>query len=152
MDEEIIVIQDMQPPRGLGWRISLTILLGIGWLSFIILWLFFYAGKYDIYQNIAIFIVSILAATGLAAIIWISFGLSMARMHGGEAANEARRWMGWRGIVSMLIWVGWLIWLIIWLFSYAQGYDFYQNIAVVIVSLIVAGGISWAVSASLWRR
>ncbi|MEI6796437.1 MAG: hypothetical protein WCK39_06205, partial [Methanomassiliicoccales archaeon] len=124
MDEEIIVIQDMQPPRGLGWRISLTVLLGVGWLAFLIIWLFFYAGNFPLHQNIAVFILSVVVALGLASLVWISFGLRMARMSGGDyAAAETRRWMGWRGIASMLVWVGWLAWLILWLYSYWPSYD-----------------------------
>jgi hypothetical protein len=153
MDEEIIVIQDMQPPRGLGWRISLTVLLGVGWIAFLIIWLFFYAGNFPLHQNIAVFILSVVVAIGLASLVWISFGLRMARMSGGDyAAAETRRWMSWRGIASMLVWVGWLAWLIIWLYSYWPSYDIYQNIALFIVSLLIAGAISWALSYSLIRR
>ncbi|MEI6796667.1 MAG: hypothetical protein WCK39_07365 [Methanomassiliicoccales archaeon] len=153
MDEEIIVIQDLQPPRGLGWRISLTVLLGIGWLAFIIIWLFFYAGKFYLHQNIAVFILSVVVAIGLASIVWISFGLRMARLGGGyTATGEARNWIGWRGIVSTLIWVGWLAWLIIWLYSYWPSLDIYQNIALFLVSLLLAGGLSWALNASRFRR
>jgi hypothetical protein len=153
MDEEIIVINEARPPRGLGWRISLTIMLGIGWLAFVIIWLFFYAGNYDLYQNIAIIIVSILAGMGMAALIWVTFGLRMAREKAGADADVVMRsWISWRGIASMLIWVGWLVFVIVWLFYYAGSYNFYQNLAVAIVSLLIAGGLSWVVSASLWRR
>jgi hypothetical protein len=65
---------------------------------------------------------------------------------------EMRRWVSWRGIISMVIWIGWLLFGIIWLFSYAENYEFYQNLAIFIVSLVIAGGLSWAVSASLMRR
>ena len=32
--------------KGLAWRVSLSILVGVGWLVFLVVWLFFYAKKY----------------------------------------------------------------------------------------------------------
>ncbi len=55
--------------------------------------------------------------------------------------------MGWRGIASAIIWIGWVIFLVVWLFFYASSYNGYQNLAVFIVSLLVAGGLS----SILWR-
>ena len=40
-------------------RIYASIALGLGWLLFLALWLFYYAATYGILQNIAVFIVSI---------------------------------------------------------------------------------------------
>ncbi len=136
--------------RGFGWRVSLTILLGVGWLAFLILFLFFWAGQYNFYEDLAIVIVSILVVFGVLAAMWASFGLKMAEKVGMEEPGvrvEMRRWMGIRGIVSSLIWIGWVIFLVIWLFFYASDYNGYQNLAVFIVSLLVAGGLS----AILWR-
>ena len=42
---------------GFGWRVSISIIMTFGWLIFLVIWLFFYAGNFNIYQNIAIFIV-----------------------------------------------------------------------------------------------
>jgi hypothetical protein len=63
---------------GMGWRVSASIMLGIGWFAFFILWLFFWAGGYDIYQNLAIIIVSIIVVIGALAAMWASWGLKMA--------------------------------------------------------------------------
>ena len=45
---------------GLSWRIGWSIIWAIGWLIFLIIWLFFIATEYSIYENIGIFIISIL--------------------------------------------------------------------------------------------
>jgi hypothetical protein len=62
---------------GFSWRLTGTILLGVIWLSFLILWLFFWAVNYNFYQNLAIFIVSILAAGGMSGVIWGTLGRKM---------------------------------------------------------------------------
>ena len=49
----------MQMP-GFAWRVSLSIIAGLGWLGFVILWLFFYASGFSIFQNLAIVLVSVL--------------------------------------------------------------------------------------------
>ena len=134
---------------GFGWRVGVTILLFIGWLSFVIIWLFFFAGKYDIFQNLAILIVSVLVGVGVLAAMWAPWGMRMARDRGVE-----HQWQSGRPIlmtvISIISCVGWLVFLIIWLFFYAGDYNGYQNLAVLILSLLVVGivnGGGWA----LWR-
>ncbi len=140
---------------GFAWRVSLTILLGVGWLAFLILFLFFWASQYSFYEDVAIVIVSILIALGALAAMWASFGLRMAEKVGMEEPGvrvEMRRWMGWRGILSSFIWIGWAVFLALWLFFAANSYNGYQNLAVLIVSLIVAGGLSSILWRMFWRR
>ena len=139
---------------GMGWRVAASIMLGVGWFAFLILWLFFWAGGYDIYQNLAIIIVSIIIVIGALAAMWASWGLRMAgKIEGAsEWKQQSKRWFGWRGAVSTVIWIGWLAWLIIWLFFFAQDYNIYQNIAVFIVSLVIAGGVSGVIWGTLGRK
>lgn len=72
-DEEIC--KDMAKTKGYGWRVSLSIIMGVGWLIFLILWLFFYASGFNVYQNIAIFLVSILAVGGVVGAAWAPCGI-----------------------------------------------------------------------------
>lgn len=140
---------------GFSWRVGATILLGVGWLSFVILWLFFWAGSYDVYQNIAIVAVSIIVVLGLLATMWAPWGIRYARDYEGKdlrLRSEWRRFFGWRGIASTIIWAGWLIWLLIWLYYYAVGFNVYQNLAIFIVSLLIAGGVSGAIWATVGRK
>ena len=70
MDDE-----EIMKTKGFGWRVSLSIISVVGWLIFLIMWLFFYATNYNVYQNIAIFIVSILAFGGIMGATWASWGI-----------------------------------------------------------------------------
>ena len=147
--------RDVFRVAGFSWRLAVTIMLGVAWLSFLILWLFFLAGDYDVYQNLAIIFVSIIVVIGLLGAMWATWGFRYAREHAVknmEMKDQWRRWFGWRGIASGIIWIGWLVWLIVWLFFYAGSYNFYQNLAVFIVSLLAAGGISGVIWGTVGRR
>lgn len=52
--------------KGMGWRVSLSILGGVGWLVFLLLWFFFYAGMYNWEKNVAIFLLSLLVLVMMA--------------------------------------------------------------------------------------
>jgi hypothetical protein len=54
-----------------GSRIAGTVAVVVGWLAFILLWLAFYAGNFDFWQNLAMFMVSVIVAIGIVAVIWI---------------------------------------------------------------------------------
>ncbi|MCU0860790.1 MAG: hypothetical protein MUE65_00535 [Methanomassiliicoccales archaeon] len=53
-------------------------LAGVAWLAFLVIWLMQYAGDYDIYQNIAVFIVSVLVFGGISA---AASAVAKARAH-----------------------------------------------------------------------
>ena len=72
-DEEIC--NDMMKTKGFGWRVSLSIIMCVGWLIFLIIWLFFYASGFDVYQNIAIFLVSLLIVGGVLGASWAPWGM-----------------------------------------------------------------------------
>jgi hypothetical protein len=68
-------------------------------------------------------------------------------VEGVELDWEGKRdWSGWRLWATFVVWGAWLGFLVAWLFIFAVGYDAYQNVAVIIVSLVIAGGAS----ALLW--
>jgi hypothetical protein len=60
---------------GFGTRIVGTVIIGVGWLVFFILYLAFDAGNFTIWQNLAVFLASMLIAGGLMAIMWIAWAL-----------------------------------------------------------------------------
>jgi hypothetical protein len=74
MEEEEEIMEPEETP-GFAWRVSLSIIVGIGWLVFLILWFFFYASDYTIYQNIAIILVSILIMSAILGASWASWGI-----------------------------------------------------------------------------
>jgi len=59
----------------LGSKVAGTVIVGVCWLSFIILFLAFFAGKFDFWQNLAVFIVSVIIAVGIVAVMWIKWAL-----------------------------------------------------------------------------
>jgi hypothetical protein len=61
--------------KGLGWRVSLSIIVSLGWLVFLVIWLFFYAESFSLYQNIAIFIASILVLAAIMGASWAPWGM-----------------------------------------------------------------------------
>jgi hypothetical protein len=58
-----------------GSRVAGTVIVGVGWLAFILIWLAFYAGNYDFWQNLAMLLVSVIVAVGIVAVIWIKWAL-----------------------------------------------------------------------------
>lgn len=74
--------KEMDMP-GMVWRILFSILIPVLWLSFLILWLFFYADAYNLYQNLAVFLASILIAFGVLGSVWAFWGMKW-----GEKAHK----------------------------------------------------------------
>jgi len=62
-------------PEGMGWRISVSIVSFFGFIIAVILWLFFYAGGFNVYQNIAIVVVISLAFIAVMGATWASWGM-----------------------------------------------------------------------------
>lgn len=60
---------------GFTSRIIVSIIVPFILFIFWIIWFFYYAEGFDIYQNIAIFIVSLLALGGVLGGIWASWGM-----------------------------------------------------------------------------
>ncbi len=62
-------------------------------------------------------------------------------------APEETPGFGWRVSISILVVFGWIIFLTMWLLFYAGRFSGYQNLAVILVSLLVGIAIlaaSWA--------
>ena len=136
--------------QGFAWRVGLSILVVFGWLAFVIIWLFFYAGDYDVWQNIAILLVSIIVGIGILAAAWASWGIRYASKFEGKGAECAKP----KGaqILNAIAGVGWLVFLVIWLYFYAGDYSGYQNLAIFITSLLVLGAVTGSVWVVRWIR
>ena len=71
------------PPLGMGprmgWRIALSIVAFLSLIVFIIIWLFFFAGGYNVYQNIAVVIVAFLVFFGVGALLWATMWMRWGR-------------------------------------------------------------------------
>lgn len=67
--------RDMSKTEGMGWRVSVTIITFFGSMIGTILWLFFYAGGFTVYQNIALVIVILMAFVGIMGATWAPWGM-----------------------------------------------------------------------------
>ena len=147
--------EELMEMNGMGWKVALSIICGVGWLVFLIIWLFFYASNYTFYQNIGIFIMSIFVVMILLGIPWMMYGLRF------QTDEEKVMWMtkGFKGrvFVSGIIAFLFIFFLSLWFFLYADNYCIYQNIAVFLVSILIIGGIMgvswgpWAMRQDKWR-
>jgi protein-S-isoprenylcysteine O-methyltransferase Ste14 len=72
----------------MGWRIAVSILSLFGAIIGVILWLFFYAGNFNVYQNIAIIIVILLAFVGITGAVWAPWGMRQSQWWGDKGASS----------------------------------------------------------------
>lgn len=135
---------------GFAWRVGISIFVVFGWLAFVIIWLFFYAGDLSIWKNIAVFLVSIIVGIGILAGVWATWGIRYASQLGGQEMQFTKPKGTW--ILNSVAGVGWLVFLIVWLFFYASEYDAYQNLAIVITSLLVLGAVTGSAWVVRWLR
>ncbi len=73
-------------PEGMGWRVAVSIITFFGSVIAVMLWLFFYAGNYNAYQNIAVIVVILLAFVAVMGATWASWGMKQAARWGGPGA------------------------------------------------------------------
>ena len=64
--------------EGMGWRVGVSIVTFFGAMIAVILWLFFYAGSFTVYQNIAVVVVILLAFIAVMGGTWASWGMKQA--------------------------------------------------------------------------
>ena len=67
-----MIMDNKEVPSG---RLYVSIVIPLIWLLFLAFWLFFYAAKYSIIQNIAVFLASIVIVAILEVIIWVPYGM-----------------------------------------------------------------------------
>jgi len=133
-------LDDITQPS--GWRVSLSIVMGVGWLVFVIVWLAFYAGNYSINKNIAIVLISLLALVVVLGGSWAAWGLRQIP----EEGKLMMRKTGFKSrvIISIAIPLLLMIFLIIWFYYYADSFNIYQNFAIFLVSILAVGGLMGA--------
>jgi len=61
--------------NSIGKRAMGTVAVLFGWLAFIVLYLAFFAGSFDFWQKLAIFIASGAIVIATVAVIWIRWAL-----------------------------------------------------------------------------
>jgi VIT1/CCC1 family predicted Fe2+/Mn2+ transporter len=61
--------------EGMGWRVGVSIVTFFGAMISVIIWLFFYAGTFSVYQNLAVVVVILLAFVAVMGATWASWGM-----------------------------------------------------------------------------
>jgi hypothetical protein len=147
-----MIPEEREIPRNAGWRILATVLISVGWLVFVILWLFFYASNFSFVRNLGVIFASGLLLIALLGGVWVAYGLRM----GEENAQMARGWLDYRGMrwriaLNILVLAGWSIFLLLWIIVFAGDFSGYQNLAVLFASLLIVIVISSLPWIRMWR-
>ena len=101
-----------------------TMISFILWMAFTIVWLFFFASGFGLFENIAVVFVAFLIIGALNAILWIP-------------SHES-----WRTKSSVISGVGWLVFLILWVVFFAAGFGLYENVGIALASLLIVGALN----------
>ncbi len=75
-------------PEGMGWRVAVSIVTFFAAVIAGILWLFFYAANFNVYQNIAIIVVIILAFVAVMGASWASWGMRQGEWWSSKGAAQ----------------------------------------------------------------
>jgi hypothetical protein len=70
--------------RGALWRIGVSVVAPVAWLSVTLLYLGFWAKGLTLGQDVIVAVVSVLTLFGFLVTLWLSFGL-----------RTVRRWADW---------------------------------------------------------
>jgi hypothetical protein len=65
-------------PPGLAPRLAVTIVVGLGWLGFLVVLLWFYAAELGILKTLAVLVLSIIVVCAILVPIWVYWGLKTA--------------------------------------------------------------------------
>jgi hypothetical protein len=71
--------------EGMGWRVAVSIITFFGSMIAVILWLFFYAGDFSVYQNIALVVVILLSFIAVMGATWAPWGIK----HGDQWSGQS---------------------------------------------------------------
>jgi hypothetical protein len=145
MVEKRDVPEDASRRPGLIWRTMASIIVLLGWLLFATVWTFFLAGDlgYNEYQSWSVCLATVLVMAALAGAIWVPWGLRH------QSARD--RWMWTRPGFSSRVWVsggvgsGLLLFLVLWLWTFADRFTRWQNLGAAIILLIVGGIVMSAI-------
>ena len=132
--------------KELGFKPSLSIIIGVGWLIFLIIWFAFYASDYIWEKNIAIIMLSTVIMFLLLGGMWAIYGIKKIPPKEKEIFDISGFRL--RILLSIILPFLSMIFLIIWFWFCAQPYSVWQNIAVLLVTILVNGGVL----GSIWAR
>lgn len=128
--------RDWRAVKGMSWRVTVSAVSALGWFGFVIAWLFFLADGYSILQNIAMLMLSVVGLAIVNVALWITFARNMGELK--DVSCEGEKHGMAKGALALI----WLVAIGVWLFWYAGDYSLYQNLAVLLLSIVPVAGIS----------
>jgi len=128
--------RDWRSVRGMSWRVTVSAVSALGWFGFIIAWLFFLADDYSILQNIAVLMLSVVALAIINVSVWLSFAHRMGELK--DLSCEMDKHGMAKGALALIS----LVAIGAWLFWHAGDYSLYQNLAVLLLSIVPVAAIS----------
>lgn len=80
------------PVRRAAWRVALSILIPVAWISGTLLFVAFWAAHFTLFQGVIVVMVSLLLLLGTIAAMWVIFGVRLYhRWVGGWVGPVGRR-------------------------------------------------------------
>jgi hypothetical protein len=142
----IMMGQQGDARRELGWRVVLSIVLVFAWLIFLVIWLFFLTPEMGWGQNLAVFLLSLLVVSAILVLTWVTWAMERPpTVQQAPGYPPMVRPPKWKAALNGSAVIFWLSFMIIWLFFFANDFSLYQNFGVVLASLLVIGGVTWAI-------
>jgi hypothetical protein len=71
-------------PPGLASRIAVSIVVGVAWMVFLIIYLAFYAESLGVYKSLAVLLASILVVGAILGPMWVYWG---SKSHPGTSRD-----------------------------------------------------------------
>jgi hypothetical protein len=59
--------------KSVGTKVATTIFFMVFWFAFIVLYLAFFAGGFNLWQKVAVFLASGAIASGIIAVLWVKW-------------------------------------------------------------------------------
>lgn len=139
---------DEKMPPEIASRVAVSIAVFLGWLIFLVTFLAFYAGNFDVYQNLAIILVSIFIGVAILAPMWAHWGMKYGGRYSKEWGPRPRK----RSMLGRVVFLFWLLFIALFLWFYAGNFNIYQNLAIVVVSYLVYFAITIPLRFREWEH
>ncbi len=128
--------RDWRSVERMSWRVTVSAVSALGWFGLVIAWLFFLADGRSILQNMTVLMLSAVALAIVNVSVWLTFAQSVGDLKDISCDGEKH------GMAEGALTLAWLVAIGVWLFWYAGDHSLYQNLAVLLLSVVPLAGIS----------
>ena len=128
--------RDWRSVERMSWRVTVSAVSALGWFGLVIAWPFFLADGCSILQNMAVLMLSVVALAIVNVSVWLTFAQSVGDLK--DISCDVKK----HGMAEGALPLAWLVAIGVWLFCYAGDHSLYQNLAVLLLSVVPLAGIS----------